>query len=653
MQQLIGVDEYPSPTSWHVYAPIMAGNEAAPQVTPAPPSLPDGRPSWGAPIASSPSDDAVWVVNPDAGSITKLATDKLESAAETPVGQEPWSLALSPDGRFAYVADRAAGTLVVVDAQTYRVLATVPVGPEPGMVALSPTGAKAYITITSAAEVAVLDAKRRVIITRIPVEANPYAIAVTDDGDAEDDDEQVYITHFLALPQPGGAEATDDGRAGRVTVIDAGADVIAHPITLLPDVHGFPNLLAGITLAENRAWAPHVRAAPALPNDLTTTVFAAVSVLDLNLQAEDTLAHLPLNDQEIFGSPVNNPVAAVPAPDGKTLYVVLAGSDLVEVIDIADPHQPRLVKFLAAGSNPRGLALSRDGRWGYVMNYLARSVTLLDLAQLAWIAEAPTTAETLAPDVLQGKLLFHNATDRRLSQGSWLSCASCHADGGADGVTWMFPDGPRQTPPLWNAGATLPWHWSAALDEPQDVEETIEIIQHGLGLAPGDDPPQLGAPNAGRAANLDALAAFLMQDIRVPAPPPAAGEVEQGRSLFQSSGCATCHGGPTWTASALPGHPGALDPDGNGMVDAVLRDVSSYNPLDVRGASGFDPPSLLGVGLTAPYLHDGSMPSLEALLASGHPDPQGSGNGLRAEEITTLSAFLRLIGPDTPPVAAP
>jgi hypothetical protein len=216
----------------------------------------------------------------------------------------------------------------------------------------------------------------------------------------------------------------------------------------------------------------------------------------------------------------------------------------------------------------------------------------------------------------------------------------------------MFPDGPRQTPPLWNAGETLPWHWSAALDEGQDVEETIQVIQHGLGLAPGVDPPLLAAPNAGRSADLDALAAFLMQGMRPPAPPPS-GDVTQGRNLFVAAGCAECHGGPTWTSSAMPGPAGTLDPDGNGMVDAVLREVGTYNPRDVRGATGFDPPSLLGVGLTAPYLHDGSMPSLEALLASGHPDPQGSGNGLDEKAIAALAAFLRAIGPDTPPVEVP
>ena len=70
----------------------------------------------------------------------------------------------------------------------------------------------------------------------------------------------------------------------------------------------------------------------------------------------------------------------------------------------------------------------------------------------------------------------------------------------------------------------------------------------------------------------------------------------------------------------------------------------------MRGDSGFDPPSLLGVGLTAPYLHDGSMPTLEDLLASGHPDPLGDGNGLDNEEIAALVEFLRSIGPGTVPI---
>ena len=34
------------------------------------------------------------------------------------------------------------------------------------------------------------------------------------------------------------------------------------------------------------------------------------------------------------------------------------------------------------------------------------------------------------------------------SRDAWSSCGSCHPDGLADGVTWIFGTGPRQTKPL-------------------------------------------------------------------------------------------------------------------------------------------------------------------------------------------------------------
>src|SRR5262249_20781915 len=161
----------------------------------------------------------------------------------------------------------------------------------------------------------------------------------------------------------------------------------------------------------------------------TTMLFAAVSAIDLAQESEDIPGRIELNDLATFGSPVNNPLAAVPAPDGKTLYVVLAGSNVVEVIDISDPTLPRLRKFLPAGQNLRGMALSSDGRRGYVMSYLSRSIAVLDLERLELIAQVPVTDETLDATVLRGKLLFNSAVDPRMTQGSWFSCASCHLDG--------------------------------------------------------------------------------------------------------------------------------------------------------------------------------------------------------------------------------
>lgn len=624
----------------HVYLPLVAqgGN----------PPAPGGAGVWSGPIGVSPLDGSIWVVNPDAGSVSIVDPQTLTRTAEMAVGQAPWSLAMAADGEMVYVTDRARGRLVVLDARMRQVRSTIAVGPEPAAVVLSRTMPTAYVSLSTANEIVVVDTSQLTITGRISVLPHPAALAIRQTGQ----NEHLYVTHLLALPRPGGREASDDGRAGYVTVIAPATHTVDRVIELPPDMHGFPNMMSGIALAGNAAWLPHVRSAPALPNELTTTVFAAVAVLDLTTGGEDRAAHLPLNDQVIFGSPVNNPVAAIPAADGQRLYVVLAGSDLVEVVDITDIHQPRLVKFLPTGKNPRGMVISPDGQRGYVMNYLSRSVTVLDLAGLEAIADVPVTSETLDPVVLRGKMLFNNAAQPRLSQFSWVSCASCHADGGNDGVTWMTPDGPRQTPALWHAAQTPPLHWSATLDELQDVEDTIRFVQHGIGLATGRDPPLLGSPNAGRSADLDALAAFLTRGIRAPVLPPPASDSERGRQLYIAAGCAICHSGPAWTSSARAGPPGSLDLDGNGMVDAVLRDVGTHNALDVRGATGFDVPSLLHVGLTAPYLHDGSMPTLAALLASGHPHPAAGRTTLTDADIAALVTFLQSIGSETVPITS-
>lgn len=652
--------EQDTPTTRSLYLPTIASGtelEITPIPTVQPSPVPTRQPRllYSTPILVSPATGWVWVANPDSGSVSLVDPVAMTKKAEIVTGGEPWALAISPDGQSLYVLDRAQGQLLRIETATQSVVARLAIGGEPAWLVLSPNGATAYVSLLSTSHIVVVDIASFGVTQRIPVDAMPYALALTDDGDIDDQDEQLLVTHFFGFQRGPDLEARDSGRAGRISLIDSATLTVTGTITLAPDANGSPNLLAAIATLGGRAWTAQVQAMPDLPNKLTSTLFASVATLDLIDRQQVISDSLPLNDQEIFGSPVNNPLAVLPSPTGDRLYVVLAGSDLIEVIDITTPNQPRLLKFLPTGSNPRGLALSSDGRHGYVMNYLARSVTLLDLEQLTVLGSVKVTAETLSPSLLRGKLLFNNAVNPKLSHGGWISCASCHPDGGSDSITWFFPDGPRQTPALWNAANTLPWHWSAALDEAQDVEETIQIIQHGLGLAPGQDPAQLQTPNAGRSADLDALTAFMREGIRLPSLAQTSEitqsqAISQGRALFQSAGCAACHGGANWTTSQLPGAAGTLDGDGNGMVDAVLSQVGTLNPRDIRGASGFDPPALLGIAMTAPYLHDGSMATLEELLHSGHPDPQGAGNGLSESEIVLLSSFLRIVDAQTEPI---
>lgn len=178
------------------------------------------------------------------------------------------------------------------------------------------------------------------------------------------------------------------------------------------------------------------------------------------------------------------------------------------------------------------------------------------------------------------------------------------------------------------------------------------MIQHGLGLASGDNLATLGTPLAGKSAALDDLAAFLQQGIRPPQIARAA-DVAAGRTLFAQQGCHRCHGGATWTTSALPGKAGTLDADGDGMINNLLHDVGTDNERDVRGKEGFDVPSLLGVGLTAPYFHDGSAASLAELLRAGHPALPENLSPLEPAQIAELIRFLRSIGLESEPLPIP
>lgn len=61
--------------------------------TPEARSLHGGVASNASPIALAPDGTSVWVVNPDADSITRIDTSTRKADAPIPVGEEPWAWA--------------------------------------------------------------------------------------------------------------------------------------------------------------------------------------------------------------------------------------------------------------------------------------------------------------------------------------------------------------------------------------------------------------------------------------------------------------------------------------------------------------------------------------------------------------------------------
>jgi cytochrome c peroxidase len=323
-----------------------------------------------------------------------------------------------------------------------------------------------------------------------------------------------------------------------------------------------------------------------------------------------------------------------------------------------------LGRLTDAGHDLRGLLVTPDGRTLLADASLDRTLVVYDLAAAG---EAPAARvplldpadEPLPPEVLLGKILFHDAADPRLSADAAIACAHCHPDGEDDGLTWDFTDrgeGLRNTISLLGRAGSGhgPIHWSGNFDEIQDFEHDLRGPFGGLGLLPDDvfhanglDAP-LGAPKAGAGAELDALAAYVATlDVFPPSPDrtPDGGltaAAARGRALFESpeTGCRECHGGPALTDSAFIEAHGAVE------RTPLLHDVGTLGPgsgLRAGGPlTGLDTPTLHGLWDSAPYLHDGSAPTLRALFNDRNDaDRHGRTSALDTFAVDDLVAYLK------------
>jgi mono/diheme cytochrome c family protein len=142
----------------------------------------------------------------------------------------------------------------------------------------------------------------------------------------------------------------------------------------------------------------------------------------------------------------------------------------------------------------------------------------------------------------------------------------------------------------------------------------------------------LGDAKAGVSADLDALAAYVSSlDTFDPSPHRQAGgalsaAAAEGKAVFTRLDCASCHAGDEFTRS-----------DRNNPAD--IGTIKPASGQRLGGAlNGIDVPTLRDVWATAPYLHDGSAPTLEAAVRAH--------NGLTVSDtdLPRLLAYLREIG---------
>ncbi|HUA15136.1 MAG TPA: cytochrome D1 domain-containing protein [Verrucomicrobiae bacterium] len=85
-----------------------------------------------------------------------------------------------------------------------------------------------------------------------------------------------------------------------------------------------------------------------------------------------------------------SPIEMWLSPDGRLLYVVCQDSNEVRVVD---PQSGKVVRAIAVGREPRGVAMSPDGTRLYVTNSWSDSVSVIDLAASKVVQTLPTGFE--------------------------------------------------------------------------------------------------------------------------------------------------------------------------------------------------------------------------------------------------------------------
>jgi mono/diheme cytochrome c family protein len=561
-------------------------------------------------------DGRVLVSIRDPGLLLMMRPDAdagLVEVARVAVPPDAWGIALTPDERVALVSSAWSHKVSAVDVATAKLLWTVDVAREPRAIVARPDGAGAYVTHLVGADLTRIDwgdgappVASRVVLPAAPVfeptqktagglstsASLGYAAALSPEGD------RLFVArHALS--------AVASWREGRPTV-----DVL---------------LTAGD--------------APLTPPRRSPGIEAASPFKPYEVQEEKAG---PLSLRSL---PAEQPRAMVFRATTRTLLVVGEKSAAMSELDarslVPSLSLVRTLPLASAGRRcgaPSGIALSTDETYAWVW-----CRTTDDLSVVA-LAAAPSKGEEIVPSVPVETAPF----DERTSRGRTIffdHCARCHAEGRDDGhvwhehhldhkdTGWLSPGidaaafigtgrgVPRQTPMLaGRVDAKRPYGWRGNhVSLEQHV--TVAFAMHG--------GPASNGPDAEAAA--DDVVAYLRKGLVTPPKERRALSAEEarGEEVFNASDtrCWSCHF------------------SGTGYTD---RAVVPFAPapraeFDAEDDASFKTPSLLYVGGTAPYMHDGRFATLDELIEKNR-DHMGHTSQLSRADRAALRAFLETLG---------
>jgi len=265
----------------------------------------------------------------------------------------------------------------------------------------------------------------------------------------------------------------------------------------------------------------------------------------------------------------------------------------------------------------------------------------------------PADNPTVPATVTLGRRLFR---ERLLSRDRSLACVDCHrpdrafTDGRARSVGVYGRRGPRSVPTIVNRawGTSFFWDGRIATLEEQVLEPILAELEMDLSIEEAVERLRVTSPYAaafretfGRDVNRDDLARALAAYVRTiqsgaspydryvwGEPDALSPDAQAGLRLFRGrANCTACHVGPNLTDEEFH-NTGVFW--GQQPYDAGRVVVTGA----VEDTGKFKTPTLREIERTAPYMHDGSIATLEEVV--DFYDRGGNDNPFRDQELRSL-----------------
>lgn len=566
------------------------------------------------------------VIDEDSGELVRTDADG-KKVASLRIGRDAAQLVVDEGRERAYVSDRLGDRIVVVDLRNGLVRDDViPTRTEPFGVALSPDRKTLLVTTVADRELTAFDPGTGREKWSVQIGPEPRGIAISPDGT------EALVT-FLTTGVVGRVQLGDSPKVDYVAIdppppsghLDTRGNPTEQSAPKSRDRgQGFArNAFAAIYVGHAIGVVPHQISTPFLGEQDVGKNVNGYGGGGFQPPVAHRLAFLKMPDggqssaikSAFAATSVHQPRAVAYDTTRDVLYVAGYGSDdLLAIADVsqasARPAWPQAMS-IGSGCGPSGLTVDAEAGDVHVWCSLTREVVRVSIGNdgLGYVASrsGELTKSQLSAAARRGKEIFRKGNDGALSQNGAMACASCHAEARSDGLSWFLQGNRLQTPFL--AGRLVgshPFKWDGKdTDLDESLTNTVKRLG-GFGL---------------NSQQVDDLQAFLtsLEPPRAPATEDA-DAVARGKALFESDAtrCASCHNGPLLT---------------DGKRHTMSADLGRV-----------DTPSLIGLAHSAPYYHDGSAATLEALL-KGNANIHGMGriSKLTESQIDDLVSYLQTL----------